>query len=140
MLVVAGLLVVADVIRVASGRYGSFGLVRQTRPRKAADSALGVAAWGLDTGLPWSTVRASSLPLVAFTAALLGFGTWWQGVLYCIGSVGALWVLCMRRGGFFGVSHDSTRLSILLVGQRDRARMLGMLGCLALATVALRAV
>lgn len=131
----AGLLISADLYRMATGRYGSFGLVRQTPAQRAASSSLGVAVWGLDTGLPWSTVRASSLPLIASAASLLGFGIWWQGLLYGIGSIGTLWVICARQKGLLGVSHDAVRLSILLVGQRDRARIVGMLGCCAIAAV-----
>ena len=41
--------------------------------------------WGIDTGIPITTVRASPLPLLALFAVGTGFGAWWIGISYWFG-------------------------------------------------------
>ena len=113
--------------RVMTGRFGSTGLIRQTPERLGRSSHWGVLLWGLDTGTPVTTVRASALPLLGVVGVALGFGTVWSGILYAGGYLAVLCWVCSRTRGFFGVSHDTSYLIRELQRVRDRARLAGVL-------------
>lgn len=125
--IAAAVLCALDLWRVMTGRFGSTGLIRQTPERLGRSSHWGVMLWGLDTGTPVTTVRASALPLLGVIGVALGFGIAWSGILYAGGYLAVLCWLCFRARGFFGVSHDTTRLIRELQRVRDRARLAGVL-------------
>lgn len=87
---------VLDYRRLRCGNYCSIGLRRQT-PRHLGRSQLGVLAWGLDTGIPATTVRATTLPYLGVFLAGLGFGSKWIGLAYAVGFLVPLWILCVVR-------------------------------------------
>lgn len=127
------LLAVSDFWRILTGRFGSTGLLRQT-PRKApVSSTLGVAIWGLDTGLPVTTVRTSALPFLGIAAVVAGFGEPWFGLLYAGGFLGAVGWLATRSAGIGGISHDLTAITVGLQRLRDRGRTAGVGICTAVA-------
>ncbi|WP_419946120.1 hypothetical protein [Candidatus Poriferisodalis sp.] len=80
-------LAAADGMRVWSGRTSSFGLSRQTPYRWRARGRQGVFAWGLDTGTPVLTVRATPLPMLGVILALTGHGGPLHGLFYGVGIV-----------------------------------------------------
>ena len=63
----------------------SFGLSRQTPHRIRLRGWTGVLAWGLDTGLPVSTVRATSLPMIGVILTGTGHAGPLHGVFYGLG-------------------------------------------------------
>jgi hypothetical protein len=83
-----------DIAGRRRGRTCSPGPTRQT-PRRLGWSRVGVFLWGLDTGVPMTTVRASGLPLAALLATALGLGAPWLGALYALGFLGALATACV---------------------------------------------
>jgi hypothetical protein len=92
-------LLVADMIRVWAGRTTSCGLNRQTPKRWVKFGLAGIFGWGLDTGLPISTVRATPFPIVGLILVAAGFGTRWIGLLYTGGlTAGLLVSLTLPRG------------------------------------------
>lgn len=90
----------------------SLGLKRQT-PRRWGHSPIGVLAWGLDTGLPFSTVRATALPLCGLLLVGLGLGMPWAGSAYAAGFLVGLWTACYIRAAastpFEGADRPVTR-------------------------------
>lgn len=90
-IVVVALLLIADLGRVWLGRTTSFGPNRQTPYRLQHRGHAGIALWGLDTGVPITTVRSTAWPMIGVALLLGGFGRWWYGLLYCAGvSLGLL--------------------------------------------------
>ena len=92
-----GSLVIADYRRLRKRDYCSVGPRRQT-PRNLGWSRAGVVMWGLDTGIPFTTVRTTLLPVLAVLMTAYGFGARWIGLAYSAGFLSALWVLCMVEG------------------------------------------
>lgn len=80
--------------RLRRGQACSLGLGRQT-PRHLGRVPIGVVAWGLDTGIPVTTVRATILPFVGVYLTALGLAGKWVGLAYAIGFLLPLWVLCI---------------------------------------------
>ena len=80
-----GVLVLVDAVRLWGGRFTSFGPERQTPYDWRLKGRMGVFGWGLDTGLPVSTVRATSLPLLGVILAVTGHATWFHGLFYGLG-------------------------------------------------------
>ncbi len=127
------LLAALDVWRILTGRFGSTGLIRQTPRRVVSSSVPGVVVWGLDTGLPVTTVRASALPFLGIAGVAVGFGEPWFGLLYAGGFLGAVGWLAIRPAGIGGISHDLTAITIGLQRLRDRGRTAGVGICTAVA-------
>jgi hypothetical protein len=57
-------------------------------PRRAA------VAWGLDTGLVFTTYRMSSISWALLALGLLGIAPWWEGIGYAAGFLVPLLVGC----------------------------------------------
>ena len=83
----AAALLAADGLRVWGGRVTSLGPGRQTPHRWRTRGLAGVLGWGLDTGLPLSTVRASPLPLLGAILIATGLAGPFHGLLYGAGLV-----------------------------------------------------
>ena len=81
----AGALLVVDAVRMWGGRHTSWGPTRQTPYRWRMRGAVGTFGWGIDTGLPISTVRATSLPLLGVILVGAGFGSPFHGLAYGLG-------------------------------------------------------
>lgn len=82
----ASLLLVVDLVRMLMGRPSfSMGVHRQTPYVWRRYGKMGVLGWGLDTGLPFSTIRSTAMPLLACILLALGFGTNWSGLVYGAG-------------------------------------------------------
>ena len=86
-LIAASLLMLADSLRWWAGRSTSFGLKRQTPYDWRLKGRIGVFGWGLDTGVPVSTVRATSLPALGVILVATGHGSAFHGLLYGLGVV-----------------------------------------------------
>ncbi len=84
-LALSGLLILIDGLRVWGGRSTSFGLNRQTPYAWRLKGPIGIIGWGLDTGLPVSTVRATSLPLLGVILAATGHAGPLHGLFYGFG-------------------------------------------------------
>ena len=80
-----GLLMLVDAIRLWGGRSTSFGPARQTPYHWRLKGRTGVVGWGLDTGLPVSTVRATSLPVLGVILAATGHAGPFHGLFYGLG-------------------------------------------------------
>ncbi len=127
-----------DIWRILTGRYASTGLARQTpRRRPGRRPTMGILVWGLDTGVPLTTVRASSLPFIGIAGVALGFGTWWVGLAYSAGHLGILIWLSLAHYGSTK-SHDTTSLLLTLQHQRNRARAAGVVSSALVITLLLR--
>lgn len=74
-----------DAVRLWGGRSTSFGPGRQTPYAWRLKGRVGVLGWGLDTGLPVTTVRATSLPALGVILAATGHGAWFDGLFYGLG-------------------------------------------------------
>ena len=79
------LLLTVDGLRVWAGKQSSLGLERQTPYRWRLKGPTGVVSWGLDTGIPITTVRATALPAVGLLLVTTGYGSWWVGLGYGLG-------------------------------------------------------
>lgn len=99
-LVPVSLLMVVDAIRLWGGRTTSLGLDRQTPYAWRLKGPTGVLAWGLDTGLPVSTIRATSLPALGVILAATGYTGPLHGLLYGLGVAVGLFagMLAIRPG------------------------------------------
>ena len=84
-LVSVGLLMLIDAVRLWGGRTTSFGPSRQTPYAWRSRGPIGVLGWGLDTGLPVTTVRASSLPMLGVVLVATGHGGPLHGLAYGAG-------------------------------------------------------
>ena len=73
----------------------AIGPSRQTPQRLSRHGRVGVLAWGLDTGIPLTTVRATSLPLSAITMAVLLDVPVYAGLVYAVGFLSGLIVLSL---------------------------------------------
>lgn len=91
-------LVAVDVGRLRRGDRCSLGPRRQTPQDWGYRYRLGTLFWGLDTGLPFTTVRASVLPFTGVALATLGFARPWMGAVYAVGFCGALAAACLWPG------------------------------------------
>lgn len=89
-------LLAADLARAVRGRPNSLGPSRQTPYRWGRNYRFGTALWGLDTGIPVTTVRASALPLFSVAGASLGFGGLLTGALYVASFCGAVLFMSSR--------------------------------------------
>ena len=95
-----GLLMLVDAVRLWAGRSTSLGPARQTPYGWRLRGRMGAFGWGLDTGLPVSTVRATSLPALGVILAVTGHGAWFHGLFYGLGlSLGVLAGLAQVRPG-----------------------------------------
>ena len=117
-------LLLADAVRLWAGKSTSCGLNRQTPVTWRRRNLLGVFGWGLDTGVPITTIRSSSLPALGIILTLTGFGSRWGGLFYASGlSIGLLVPLIGgRRLGLAG------RVARLDRGARLLARPVCLLG------------
>lgn len=86
-------LLTVDIARSRRGIACSLGLRRQT-PRHLGFTPLGPLVWGLDTGLPLTTYRATPLPFIGLACVGLGFGHPWVGLAYAAGFLGSLVLSC----------------------------------------------
>lgn len=84
-LVAVGLLMLVDAIRLWAGRSTSLGPDRQTPYGWRMKGRVGVLGWGLDTGLPISTVRATPLPVLGVILAATGHAGPFHGLFYGFG-------------------------------------------------------
>ena len=116
-LVLVGLLMFIDAVRLWGGRSTSFGPNRQTPYGWRLSGPIGVLGWGLDTGVPVTTVRASSLPMLGVLLVATGHGGPLHGLAYGLG---------LAVGLLGGVVSRSCRgdIRIVMAGlqQRHRAR------------------
>jgi hypothetical protein len=85
LLVLAAAFDSADVIRRRG--YSLLSIRRQTPERIAREFGLKRAAlaWGLDTGLGFTTYRVSAMYWLVVALALLGSVPWWIGAVYALG-------------------------------------------------------
>ena len=90
-------LLAIDIVRSRRGLHCSFGLRRQT-PRRLGYQPIGPLLWGLDTGLPLTTYRATPLPFIGLACVALGFGHPSIGLAYGAGFVGSLLASCAWPG------------------------------------------
>ena len=84
-LILASFLMLVDLVRWWAGRSTSLGPERQTPYRWRLKGPMGVLGWGLDTGLPVSTVRATSLPVLGVILVATGHGSPLHGLFYGFG-------------------------------------------------------
>lgn len=84
------LILLFEAIRAWAGLPMSTGLRRQTPYRWRMAGPVGVFGWGLDTGIPVTTVRATPMPLVATMCVVAGLSHWWVGVAYAAGITAGL--------------------------------------------------
>ena len=91
LLAVLSVLTGAEAWRIYLHKPNSFGLRRQ------AGQFARPMLWGLDTGIPLSTIRATILPVTGVALSLFGTGGPWLGVGYGGGFVGAVVVGCFLR-------------------------------------------
>lgn len=123
----AVVLATSDLQRTSKGDYCSIGLRRQTPRKWGLGSPLGVLAWGVDTGLPMTTIRSTSLPLCGVVFVGLGFGAGWLGLVYGLAFVVGLFLLTSvyrpRSSGANG--QDTVTLIHSLLGYRRRVRLVG---------------
>ena len=97
-LVLSGVLIVVDGLRLWGGRSTPLGLNRQTPHAWRLRGRIGVLGWGLDTGLPVSTVRATPLPALGVILTATGHAGPLHGLFYGCGvTLGALAGLLARR-------------------------------------------
>ena len=111
-LVSVGLLMLIDAVRLWGGRATSLGPSRQTPYAWRLRGPIGVFGWGLDTGVPVTTVRASSLPLLGVLLVATGHGGPLHGLAYGAGvAAGVLGgvVAKPRRGDVRSVMTDLQR-------------------------------
>lgn len=90
-------LLAVDISRSRRGHTCSLGLRRQT-PRRLGFQPIGPLLWGLDTGLPLTTYRATPLPFVGLASVALGFGHPCIGLAYAAGFLGSLALSCVWPG------------------------------------------
>lgn len=90
-IVLVSVLLASDLLRTWAGFGTSTGFSRQTPKRWGQTSLLGVFAWGLDTGVPVTTIRATPLPALGVVLTLSGMGSPLGGLAYALGlSVGVV--------------------------------------------------
>ena len=80
-----GALLLVDALRVWAGSAGSLGLNRQTPYAWRTKGAVGIFGWGLDTGLPVSTIRSTPLPMLGVILVAAGHGGPLHGLAYGLG-------------------------------------------------------
>ena len=95
--IAVGGLAVGDLLRLLRGNAWSVGLSRQTPRRLGFIGPAGVVWWGLDTGVPLTTVRSTTLPLLGMLLVLSGSGTAWAGLAYATGFLAVIWALVSIR-------------------------------------------
>lgn len=78
-------LLTLDTLRLWGSRSTSFGLNRQTPYGWRLRGAIGILGWGLDTGLPVSTIRVTPLPLLGVVLVAAGYGGPLHGLAYGLG-------------------------------------------------------
>lgn len=135
-------LAAVDVARLRRGDRCSLGLRRQTPQSWGYRYRLGTMLWGLDTGLPFTTVRASVLPFTCLALAGMGLARPWAGAAYAAGFCGALGVACLwpRPAGSTGGSDPTGALVERLIHSARTVRLAGLAaGTGLLAVVALTA-
>lgn len=121
-------LVGTDVIAIGRGRPCAIGPSRQTPQRLGRRSVYGVFLWGLDVGVPFTTVRATGLPFLAMGLLAIGVGPRWASPIYGASFAAILWLLCLLPSPVAGGSADA--MVGRLTAQRGRARA----GAIVLAT------
>lgn len=84
-LIAASMLVGLDALRLWGGRSTSFGPARQTPYDWRLRGWRGVLGWGLDTGLPLTTVRATPLPVLGVILIVTGHAGPFHGLFYGMG-------------------------------------------------------
>lgn len=109
-------LTLSELASLLAGRDISIGLRRQT-PRQWGHSRVGLVFWGLDTGLPWSTVRSSILTWVALLLCFYQLAPWFSGALYSAGFIGAILFLSATAGS--APSLSSTGVPALQLHMRQ---------------------
>ena len=93
----------------------AFGFKRQT-PQWLGSTRRGVVMWGIDIGIPFSTYRASLLPLTGVLAVGTSLIPWWYGLVYASTFLLAIWLgFSTRRDSsnldaVFGFSHSTRDL------------------------------
>jgi hypothetical protein len=90
-------------------------------PRRAA------VAWGLDTGLVFTTYRVSSISWALLALAALGAAPWWTGLGYAAGFLIPLAIGCSLAPMWSGDSA-TTKASLLLMGRPIVARATSVTG------------
>lgn len=78
-------LLTLDALRVWAGRSWSFGPTRQTPYGWRLNGWPGVLAWGIDTGLPVTTLRATPLPFLGVILVVTGHASPLHGLCYGVG-------------------------------------------------------
>jgi hypothetical protein len=114
-------LLAVDLARLRRGHHCSLGLRRQT-PRVLGFQPIGPLVWGLDTGLPLTTFRATPLPFIGLACVVLGFGHPWIGLAYAAGFLGSLVASCAWPEASGPVAPEP-----LPPGQRGSLRIVGAL-------------
>ena len=76
-------------------RSCSIGPLRQTSQRLRFN-VWAPLVWGLDTGVPFTTVRTTLLPVACTLLTILDFGTQIGGVFYAFGFIVSVWIWSYR--------------------------------------------
>lgn len=97
LLVVLIALLLIEVARIWLGLDRSVGLNRQTPYQWRLRGLPGILGWGLDTGIPVTTVRATPMPLMAVLLVAFGFGVPYAGLFYAAGIATGLCVELARQ-------------------------------------------
>lgn len=97
LLVVLNALLVVEVAQIWLAIDRSVGLNRQTPYRWRFRGLPGILGWGMDTGIPVTTVRATPMPLMAVLLVAFGFGAPYAGLFYAAGIAAGLWVELTRQ-------------------------------------------
>jgi hypothetical protein len=92
-------------------------------------------AWGLDTGLIFTTYRMSSISWALLGLALLGVAPWWTGLGYAAGFLAPLLVGCSLGPRWAG-SEATTAVSQVLVRWPVVARATSVVALAVAATAA----
>ena len=123
-LLLAGL-VILDLLWWLSRKDGSVGLTRQT-PWRWTRYKGGPFYWGLDTGIPFTTVRETILPLAGLAAVVLGLSNWLVGSFYAIGYLSALLLLSTAPSSWLRGGHDPIALNRALARARFGPRSISL--------------
>ena len=111
VVIVLSVLLLLDSFRLWGGRTVSLGLNRQTPYRWRLRGAIGVVGWGLDTGVPFTTVRATPLPFLGLVLVSAGFGSVLHGAAYGLGIAAGLLSTVVRgkNDGSFDPAYTGLR-------------------------------
>ena len=134
LIVIMMSLTVAEVVRSGSGKPFAIGPHRQT-PQSLGRRPVGILLWGIDTGIPITTIRITPLPLAGILMVLLGYGKWWIGLSYVAGFIGSLMLATTwppKDNPRVGIPLDVT---LTLSKQASRVKFAGVVAVALITTI-----